>query len=120
MDAEAYQLAVSVSDPRRAAAGMGCGLCRLSPGPLGRCRSRIWKSWRRTAPRRAACARKAAFWAARAHMQSGDPQKVVTLLAAAAKEEPTFYGLIAERMLGMDTKTGFSDAVLSARTISPP
>ena len=55
----------------------------------------------------------AAFWAARAHMQSGDPAKVVGLLTAAAKEEPTFYGLIAERMLGMDTNTGFSDAVLN-------
>jgi soluble lytic murein transglycosylase-like protein len=55
----------------------------------------------------------AAFWAARARMQSGDPQRVVSLLAAAAKEEPTFYGLIAERMLGMDTGTGFSDAVLN-------
>ena len=46
----------------------------------------------------------AAFWAARAHLQLGEPQKVVSLLAAAAKEEPTFYGLIAERMLGMDTQ----------------
>ena len=55
----------------------------------------------------------AAFWAARAHMQSGDPLKVVSLLAAAAKEEPTFYGLIAERMLGMDTNTGFTDAALT-------
>ena len=55
----------------------------------------------------------AAFWAARAHMQAGDPRPVVSLLAAAAKEEPTFYGLIAERMLGMDTNTGFTDAVLS-------
>ena len=55
----------------------------------------------------------AAFWAARAHMQAGEPERVLSLLAAAAKEEPTFYGLIAERMLGMDTKTGFSDPVLS-------
>jgi soluble lytic murein transglycosylase-like protein len=55
----------------------------------------------------------AAFWAARAHMQLGESDKVLSLLAAAAKEEPTFYGLIAERMLGMDTDTGFSDAVLS-------
>ena len=55
----------------------------------------------------------AAFWAARAHMQLGEPQKVISLLTAAAKEEPTFYGLIAERALGMDTSTGFSDAVLS-------
>jgi soluble lytic murein transglycosylase-like protein len=55
-----------------------------------------------------------AFWAARAHMQSGDPQKVVTLLNFAADKEPSFYGLIAERMLGIDTQTGFSDAILNA------
>jgi soluble lytic murein transglycosylase len=55
----------------------------------------------------------AAFWAARAHMQAGDTQSVVSLLTAAAKEEPTFYGLIAERMLGMDTHTGFSDPILN-------
>jgi len=54
-----------------------------------------------------------AFWAARAHMQSGDPQKVVTLLNFAADKEPSFYGLIAERMLGIDTQTGFSDAILN-------
>jgi soluble lytic murein transglycosylase-like protein len=55
----------------------------------------------------------AAFWAARAHMQAGQPQRVVSLLMAAAKEEPSFYGLLAERVLGMDTGTGFSDPVLS-------
>jgi soluble lytic murein transglycosylase len=55
----------------------------------------------------------AAFWAARAHMQAGEPQRVVSLLAAAAKEEPSFYGLLAERVLGMDTQTGFSEPVLS-------
>jgi len=55
----------------------------------------------------------AAFWAARAHMQAGESQRVISLFSAAAKEEPTFYGLIAERMLGMDTHTGFSDPVLS-------
>ncbi len=55
----------------------------------------------------------AAFWAARAHMQAGEPERVLSLLAAAAKEEPTFYGLIAERMIGVDTHTGFSDPVLS-------
>ncbi|HXL70796.1 MAG TPA: lytic transglycosylase domain-containing protein [Rhizomicrobium sp.] len=55
----------------------------------------------------------AAFWAARAYMQAGEPQRVVSLLAAAAKEEPSFYGLLAERVLGMDTQTGFSEPVLS-------
>lgn len=54
-----------------------------------------------------------AFWAARAHMQLGESGRVVSLLVAAAKEEPSFYGLIAERMLGMDTQTGFSDPALT-------
>ncbi|HEV2560632.1 MAG TPA: lytic transglycosylase domain-containing protein [Rhizomicrobium sp.] len=58
----------------------------------------------------------AAFWAARAHLQAGDPLRVVTLLMAAAREEPTFYGLLAERLLGEDTQTGFSDPVLNADT----
>jgi soluble lytic murein transglycosylase-like protein len=55
----------------------------------------------------------AAFWAARARMQQGDTPRVVSLLAAAAKEQPTFYGLVAERMLGIDTHTGFSDPILN-------
>jgi soluble lytic murein transglycosylase-like protein len=56
----------------------------------------------------------AAFWAARAHLRFGDPQRVITLLQAAAREEPTFYGILAERLLGQDTQTGFVDPVLTA------
>src|SRR6185295_19156835 len=55
-----------------------------------------------------------AFWAARAHLRYGDPQRVITLLNAAAREEPTFYGVLAERLLGQDTQTGFVDPVLTA------
>jgi soluble lytic murein transglycosylase-like protein len=55
----------------------------------------------------------AAFWAARAHMKAGDTGPVIGLLSAAAKEQPSFYGMIAERMLGMDTNTGFSEPVLN-------
>ena len=62
-------------------------------------------SWTRSA---------AAFWAARAHMQAGTPLRVVTLLMAAAREQPTFYGMLAARMLGEDTDPGFSDPVLTA------
>ncbi|MBV9330732.1 MAG: lytic transglycosylase domain-containing protein [Alphaproteobacteria bacterium] len=51
----------------------------------------------------------AAFWAARAYLQTGDATKVVPLLQLAAQSEPTFYGLIAERILGQDTQTGFSE-----------
>jgi len=48
-------------------------------------------------------------------MQSGDPLKVVTLLNFAAGKQPSFYGLIAERMLGIDTQTGFADAILNEK-----
>jgi soluble lytic murein transglycosylase-like protein len=54
----------------------------------------------------------AAFWAARAYMRNNDPRRVITLLIAASKEEPTFYGLLAERVLGWDTKQAFADPVV--------
>lgn len=54
----------------------------------------------------------AAFWAARAYMRAGDPSRVVTLLTFAARNKPTFYSLLAERLLGEDTETGFADPVL--------
>jgi soluble lytic murein transglycosylase-like protein len=60
----------------------------------------------------------AAFWAARAHIRAGEPAKVVTLLTVAAREEPTFYGLLAEQMLGQDTQSGFSDPALDAQSFS--
>jgi soluble lytic murein transglycosylase-like protein len=60
----------------------------------------------------------AAFWAARAHMRFGDPQRVITLLTAAAHEQPSFYGLLAEKVLGLDTQTGFQDPVLTAADFS--
>lgn len=56
----------------------------------------------------------AAFWAARAHLQAGDPLRVVTLLTAATREQPTFYGLLSERLLGQHTQGSFSDPVLDA------
>ncbi len=60
----------------------------------------------------------AAFWAARAHLQAGDPLRVVTLLTAATREQPTFYGLLAERLLGQQSQTGFSDPVLDAESFT--
>jgi soluble lytic murein transglycosylase len=54
----------------------------------------------------------AGFWAARSLMRQGEPERVVGLLQFAAKEEPTFYGLLAEHMLGEDVQAGFADPVL--------
>jgi soluble lytic murein transglycosylase-like protein len=59
-----------------------------------------------------------AFWAARAHMRQGDSLRVITLLVAAARLEPTFYGLLAERELGWDSETGFTDATLTASDLN--
>ncbi|HEY0282063.1 MAG TPA: lytic transglycosylase domain-containing protein, partial [Rhizomicrobium sp.] len=54
----------------------------------------------------------AAFWAARSYLRAGDPSRVVPLLTLAANAKPTFYGLLAERLLGEDPQTGFADPVL--------
>jgi soluble lytic murein transglycosylase-like protein len=56
----------------------------------------------------------AAFWAARSHLAAGDPLSVVSLLTAAAREQPTFYGLLAQHVLGAETSGQFSDPVLDA------
>lgn len=60
----------------------------------------------------------AAFWAARAHMRAGEPARVVTLLTFAAREEPTFYGLLAQQLLGQDTQSDFSDPVIDASSFA--
>jgi soluble lytic murein transglycosylase len=56
----------------------------------------------------------AAFWAARSFMRAGDNARVIGMLNLAAGNEPTFYGLLAERLLGMDPETGFADPSLGA------
>jgi soluble lytic murein transglycosylase-like protein len=55
----------------------------------------------------------AAFWAARAYMQAGEPRQVIALLTAAAREEPTFYGLLAERVLGQQPDSAFQKPALT-------
>ncbi|MFT3968329.1 MAG: lytic transglycosylase domain-containing protein [Sphingobium sp.] len=46
------------------------------------------------------------YWAARANMAARRPQKVTPLLQAAAREEETFYGLLASETLGLPTPRG--------------
>jgi soluble lytic murein transglycosylase-like protein len=60
----------------------------------------------------------AAFWAARAHLAAGDPQHVVGLLIAAAREQPTFYGLLAQRILGQESADRFDDPVLDSEALA--
>ena len=53
----------------------------------------------------------AAFWAARAYTQNGNPARVLTLLNYAAQQQPTFYGLLAQKLLGGQNTTRFADPV---------
>jgi len=60
----------------------------------------------------------AAFWAARAHLAAGESLPVISLLNAAAREQPTFYGLLAERMLGAAIPADFTDPALDQDALS--
>ncbi len=111
-DAEAYRLAVTITDPNVPQLLWDSGFAAYRMG-----------NWKDAAIHLEALAENSAaqnglraqgaFWAARAHMHSGDPVKVVTLLEFAAKQNPSFYGILAERALGVDTRTGFADPVLT-------
>jgi len=111
-DADTYRLAITITDPNVPQLLWDSGFAAYRMG-----------NWKEAAQHLEALAEnraaqnglraQGAFWAARAHMHSGDPVKVVTLLEFAAKQNPSFYGIIAERTLGIDTQTGFSDPALS-------
>ncbi|HEU0095087.1 MAG TPA: lytic transglycosylase domain-containing protein, partial [Rhizomicrobium sp.] len=112
-DADAYRLAISVSDPAVPQLMWDAGFAAYRMGQWKDAIAQLEKLAETPSAQNSLRAQ-GAFWAARAHMQSGDPLKVVTLLNFAAEKEPSFYGLIAERTLGIDTQTGFADAVLNA------
>lgn len=65
----------------------------------------------------------AAFWAARASVAAGRPAQSLGLLKLAARTPFTFYGLVAERQLGLDpavTGHGVSYAAMMGRRAPTP
>lgn len=54
-----------------------------------------------------------AFWAARSYMKAKKPSHVVPLLSSAARQEPTFYGLLAQRVLGEHPAEKFLEPTLT-------
>lgn len=54
----------------------------------------------------------AAFWAARAHLRTRNPQGYVPWLMQAAQEPRTFYGLLARRALGLPPGFGWERELL--------
>jgi soluble lytic murein transglycosylase-like protein len=113
MNDKAYALAASVSDPTVPQLLWDAGFAAYRLGQWDNA-VRALEALAQSQAAQNTLRAQGAFWAARAHMQSGDPARVVTLLAFAAKQNPSFYGIIAERSLGMDSRTGFADAQLGA------
>ena len=112
-NAQAYALASSVTDAAIPQLFWDAGFAAYRLGQWDNA-IRLLETLAQNAAAQNTLRAQGAFWAARAHMQSGDPAKVVTLLAFAAKQNPSFYGIVAEHALGVDSKTGFADATLSA------
>jgi len=54
-----------------------------------------------------------AFWAARAYLVGGKPEKVLPLLRQAAEHPRTFYGLIASRQLGSEANFDWTPPYLT-------
>jgi len=54
-----------------------------------------------------------AFWAARANMAARRPERVSALLRAAAGERRTFYGILARRLLGIESPFDWERPILA-------
>ena len=111
-NSEAYALATAVSDPSVPQLLWDAGFAAYRMGQWDNAITHL-EALAQNAAAQNTLRAQGAFWSARAHMRTGDPARVVTLLSFAAKQNPSFYGIIAERALGIDIKTGFADAVMS-------
>jgi soluble lytic murein transglycosylase len=60
----------------------------------------------------------AAFWAARAYMQNNNPTRVVALLTYTAQQQPTFYGILAQKVLGESATTRFTLPVVDPASLA--
>jgi soluble lytic murein transglycosylase-like protein len=55
-----------------------------------------------------------AFWASRAYLVGGRPERVNEMLAVAARHPLTFYGLLARRALGLDSSVAWAEPALAS------
>lgn len=119
-DQNAYEMAASVADRSRAAVPMADWTAGLA-------------AWRLGDPGRAAIhfaaladaenvsvwvVSAAAFWAARADLVSGRPERVLDHLTLAASYPNTFYGLMATRLLGRDITATPELGEIDTRTLT--
>lgn len=60
-----------------------------------------------------------AYWAARSAIAAGRPQAAPALLRMAARYERTFYGILAQRQLGVEPTLAATDMVRAASDLRP-
>jgi len=116
-NAEAFALATSVSDPAVPQLLWDAGFAAYRLG-LWENAITYLEALAQNAAAQNTLRAQGAFWSARAHMRSGDTRRVITLLSFAARQNPSFYGIIAETALGIDITTGFTDAVMTESDFS--
>ncbi len=114
MDAQAYALADGTDASTRAVAPMLDWCAGLSAYRLGHYgdAARHFTALAEVGSVPGYTRAAAAFWAARSDLRAGQPQPVVSLLLAAARQQPSFYGLIAARLLGEKDGGSFRTPVL--------
>lgn len=94
--------------PRRPAAAWWLGLLDWRAQSYGD--AAHWFEQAATAPRQDGWSKSAAlYWAGRAALANGEPQRAIRLLDSAAREPATFYGQLAEAQLGRTTALGFGE-----------
>ena len=111
-NAEAYAVATSVADPSVPQLLWDAGFAAYRLGQWDNAITYL-EALAQNADAQNALRAQGAFWSARAHMRTGDTRRVITLLSFAAKQNPSFYGILAETALGIDITSGFAEAVMT-------
>ena len=108
------QVPVDVSMPPDANWNAGLSAFTAATWPRPRAASSWWPMPRPTRPRPGRC-RPVSFWAARANLLAGNPQKFAPYLKRAALHGRTFYGLVAQKVLGMQIEPDWNVPPLDRR-----
>ncbi|MFO1187166.1 MAG: lytic transglycosylase domain-containing protein [Alphaproteobacteria bacterium] len=103
VDDRAFEIAHAVAERRRAAVPMADWIAGLSAWRLGKVESAARHFEELAGAQRVGpwLRSGAAYWAARANLVAGVPERVTENLKVAARTPKTFYGLLAQRQLGV-------------------
>ncbi|MCC7427267.1 MAG: lytic transglycosylase domain-containing protein [Alphaproteobacteria bacterium] len=119
-DAEAYVIASEAARRARGEVGFADWVAGLSAWRLGRtAEARAFFEATAMAPSASDALKAAgAFWAARAHLATRNPQYYVPWMLEASQHARTFYGLMARRVLGLPAGFAWQRDQLSAAELT--